>query len=112
MPGRRSFLKFAAAAGLAPAVASGQGAAKVVVVGGGFGGATCARTLKQLEPALQVTLVEPNQMYTACPQSSEVLIGERTFAQQQFTYDGVRRAGVQVAQTSVTGADHAGKTVT
>jgi L-2-hydroxyglutarate oxidase LhgO len=42
-----------------PALVRAQGAAKVVVVGGGFAGATAARTLKALEPKLIVTLVEP-----------------------------------------------------
>ena len=41
------FLKLMATAGLAPAVVSAQGAAKVVVVGGGFAGAACARALAQ-----------------------------------------------------------------
>ena len=35
------------------------------MIGGGFGGAGCARTLRQLDPKLQVTLVEPNQAFTA-----------------------------------------------
>ena len=115
MATRRGFLKLAGAAGLAaPAVASAQGAGagRVVVVGGGFGGATAARTLKRLEPKLTVTLVEPNPVYTSCPFSNSVLAGLREMPQQQFGYDAVKAAGVTVAPTSATAVDAAGRTVT
>ena len=95
-----------------PAVVRAQGAAKVVVVGGGFGGATAARTLKALEPKLTVTLVEPNPVFTACPFSNNVLAALREISQQQFGYDGVQKAGVVLAQTSATAVDASGKTVT
>ena len=85
MTTRRSFLKLTAAAAVcAPAVASAQGAGRVVVIGGGFGGATAARTLKKLEPKLTVTLVEPNRIFTACPFSNGVLAAIREISQQQF----------------------------
>jgi sulfide dehydrogenase [flavocytochrome c] flavoprotein chain len=85
---------------------------RVVVVGGGFGGATAARTLKALEPKLTVTLVEPNAVFTACPFSNNVLAALREITQQQFGYDGVQKAGVVLAQTSATAVDASGKTVT
>jgi NADPH-dependent 2,4-dienoyl-CoA reductase/sulfur reductase-like enzyme len=118
MATRRTFLKIATAAGVAaplaaPSIASAQGGAgRVVVVGGGFGGATAARTLKALEPKLDVTLVEPNATFTSCPFSNEVLADLREIAQQQFAYDGVKKAGVTLAQTSATAVDAAAKTVT
>ncbi len=112
MATRRHFLKLTAAAGLAPAVVSAQGKAKVVVIGGGFGGATAARTLKALQPALDVTLVEPNPVYTSCPFSNSVLANLREIDQQQFGYDGIRGAGVTVAQTSATAVDAEAKSVT
>ncbi len=113
MATRRTFLKFTAAAGFAPAIASAQGAGagRVVVIGGGYGGATAARTLKALEPKLDVTLVEPNPVYTSCPFSNSVLANLREISQQEFRYDGVKRAGVTVAQTSATAVDAAAKTV-
>ena len=78
MATRRTFLKLTAAASLAaPSIASAQAAGRVVVVGGGFGGATAARTLKALEPKLTVTLVEPNPVFTACPFSNNVLAALR-----------------------------------
>jgi sulfide dehydrogenase [flavocytochrome c] flavoprotein subunit len=112
MATRRHFLKLTAAAGLAPAVLSAQGKARVVVIGGGFGGATAARTLKSLQPALHVTLIEPNPVYTSCPFSNSVLANLREIDQQQFRYDGIKGAGVTVAQTSATAVDATAKTVT
>ncbi|MDP1750645.1 MAG: NAD(P)/FAD-dependent oxidoreductase [Reyranella sp.] len=113
MATRRTFLKLAGAAGLAaPSLASAQGAGRVVVVGGGFGGAIAARTLKQLDPKLSVTLVEPNPIYTACPFSNSVLANLREISQQQFRYDGIKGAGVTVAETSATAVDAAARTVT
>src|SRR5476651_1785352 len=109
-PRRRTLLKLAAAAGLAPAllapsIARARGIGRVVVIGGGFGGATCARVLKKLQPILNVTLVEPSQVFTACPFSNEVIAGQRDIKQQQFGYDAIARDGVVVAQTSATSVD-------
>src|SRR5690349_22834260 len=114
MATRRTFLKLtAAAASLAtPSIASAQASGRVVVVGGGFGGATAARTLKTLEPKLTVTLVEPNPVFTACPFSNNVLAALREISQQQFGYDGVQKSGVVLAQTAATAVDASGKTVT
>ena len=113
MATRRTFLKLTAAASLAaPSIASAQASGRVVVVGGGFGGATAARTLKTLEPKLTVTLVEPNPVFTACPFSNNVLAALREISQQQFGYAGVQKSGVVLAQTAATAVDASGKTVT
>jgi sulfide dehydrogenase [flavocytochrome c] flavoprotein subunit len=114
MATRRTFLTGGAAAAVfAPAIASAQAAAgKVVVVGGGYAGATAARTLKALQPATDVTLVEPNPVYTSCPFSNSVLANLREIGQQQFRYDGIKRTGVKVAETSVTAVDAEAKSVT
>lgn len=112
MATRRHFLKLTAATGLAPAIVSAQGKARVVVIGGGFGGATAARTLKALQPSLDVTLVEPNPVYTSCPFSNSVLANLREIDQQQFRYDRIKSAGVTVAETSTTAVDADAKTVT
>lgn len=87
---RRDFLKRtaggAAAIGLAtPAIAQGAGS-RVVVVGGGFAGATCARTLKRIDPRITVVLVEANSTFTACPFSNTVIAGLRDLKAQQFGY--------------------------
>ena len=49
----------------------------MVVVGGGFAGASCARALKKLDPRITVTLVEASQTFTACPFSNAVIAGLR-----------------------------------
>src|SRR3954471_2703152 len=87
---RRDILKLgvvaAASRFCAPALAQGA-AARVVVIGGGFAGATCARALKHLNSRLAVTLVEPVAQYTACPFSNLVIAGLRDLREQQFGYD-------------------------
>ncbi len=66
------------------------------MIGGGFGGASCARTLRRLDPKLQVTLIEPNRTFTACPFSSEVIAGLREIEAQQFTYGRIGAEGITV----------------
>jgi sulfide dehydrogenase [flavocytochrome c] flavoprotein chain len=82
-----------------------QSAARIVVIGGGFGGASCARALRRIDPKLQVTLVEPNRTFTACPFSNEVIAGLRELKAQQFTYDGIVAEGVTVIAQSATSID-------
>ena len=112
MATRRSFLTLMATVGLAPAVASAQGAAKVVVVGGGFAGAACARALRTLEHNLDVTLVASGKAFSACPFNSSVIAGLREPAQQEFSYDSLAALGIRVAAAGATAVDPAAKTVT
>ena len=89
---RRQFLTSVAAAGAAaslfPSPLLSQGAApRVVVIGGGFGGASCARALRQADPRIAVTLVEANAVYTAPPMSSAAIAGLYPLKHQQFGYD-------------------------
>jgi sulfide dehydrogenase [flavocytochrome c] flavoprotein chain len=97
---------------VARAQVGGQTSARIVVVGGGFAGTLCARTLKKLAPKLAVTLVEPEKRFTAYPFSNDVLGGFRELSQQQFGYDAVEKDGVTFAQTAATAVDPAAKTVT
>jgi NADH dehydrogenase FAD-containing subunit len=79
-----------------------------VVIGGGFGGASCARALRRADPQLQVTLIEPKTFYFACPFSNEAIAGLREFEAQQFRYDRIAAEGVTVvAQTAVKVDAHA-----
>jgi sulfide dehydrogenase [flavocytochrome c] flavoprotein subunit len=89
-----------------------QGTARIVVIGGGFGGASCARALQQLDPKLQVTLVEPNQVFTACPFSNEVIAGLRELPMQQFNYKRIAASGVTVIAQAATKIDSQARTVT
>src|SRR6516162_6056701 len=96
---RRAFLRGSAAsvsAAVLAVPALAQAKARVVVIGGGFAGATCAGELQKAEPRFVVTLVETNTTYTACPFSNSVIAGLRTIAEQRFGYDALRNAGVSV----------------
>ncbi|HEY8565805.1 MAG TPA: NAD(P)/FAD-dependent oxidoreductase [Beijerinckiaceae bacterium] len=93
----------------APALAQGA-PGRVVVVGGGFGGATAARFLAA--EGVTVTLVEPNTTYAACPMSNAVLVGLKPWEGQLFGYDGVRRAGVTVVHQAATAIDPGVRRVT
>jgi sulfide dehydrogenase [flavocytochrome c] flavoprotein chain len=98
---RREFVTTAAAGAAAasfpaPAIAQKTGG-RVVVVGGGFAGATCARALKRIEPRTTVTLVEASRTFTACPFSNTVIAGLRELKSQQFGYDKFSKDGLTVA---------------
>jgi NADPH-dependent 2,4-dienoyl-CoA reductase/sulfur reductase-like enzyme len=82
-----------------------QSAARIVVVGGGFGGASCARALRQLDANLQVTLIEPSRIFTACPFSNEVIAGLRELQAQQFNYERIAAGGVTVVAQAATKID-------
>ncbi len=55
--------------------ARAQSGPQVVIVGGGFGGATAARYIKRLNPRAQITLIEPNSEFIMCPMSNRVIYG-------------------------------------
>lgn len=88
-----------------PCPALAQSAARIIVIGGGFGGASCARALKRIDPRLQVTLIEPNPTFTACPLSNEVIAGLRELAAQQFTYRRIAAEGIAVVAQAATKVD-------
>ncbi|MCK1368529.1 NAD(P)/FAD-dependent oxidoreductase [Bradyrhizobium sp. 62] len=101
---RDAVLGFAAAATsfAVPSILRAQSAGRLVVVGGGFGGAACARALKRAQANLQVILIEPNTVFTSCPFSNEVIAGLRDIEAQQFGYDGLGAEGVTVISQAVT----------
>jgi len=81
------------------------------VIGGGFGGAACARALRRDNPALQVTLVEAKTFYFACPFSNEAIVGLRDFEAQQFTYEKIAADGITVAAQTAVKVDAHARTV-
>src|SRR5438105_10852679 len=111
---RRQFLKTAAAgAALLPLPAIAQGAGgRVVVVGGGFGGASCARFIKRIDPRITVTLVEANPTFIACPFSNGVIAGLRDLKAQEFGYDKLAADPVVLQLSPGTAIDPQGRTVT
>ena len=114
---RRQFIKVAAAASSVsalsfPAIAQAKTKAKVVVIGGGYGGATAAKYTKMLDGNIDVTLIEGNKTYTSCPLSNEVIGGHRDIKTLEVGYDGLKKRGVNVVNDWVTGVDRAKKVVT
>ncbi len=88
-----------------------QGAAKVVIIGGGPGGATVAHQLKLGEKSLDVTLIETSPVYTTCFFSNLYLGGFRSYASLQHNYDGLKKLGVKVVHATATDVDTARKSV-
>ncbi|WP_298826118.1 NAD(P)/FAD-dependent oxidoreductase [uncultured Piscinibacter sp.] len=91
--------------------ASGPSIGRVVVVGGGFGGATAARYLKMWGGNVDVTLVERNASFVSCPISNLVIGGYKQIGDITRGYGGLKAMGVKVVQGEVTAIDAAGKKV-
>jgi len=101
---RRHFLRAGAAAGVMGltgyATAGGGAGPKVVVVGGGYGGATAAKYVRMWSDySVNVTLVEPNPAFVSCPISNLVVGGSKTIADVTTPYDNLTlRHGVRVVR--------------
>ncbi len=79
---------------------------QVLVVGGGFGGATAAKYLKRFNPALNVTLVEPLAQFISCPLSNRVIYGGMQLSQISHSYEGyVKRHGLRWVRALAEGID-------
>ena len=105
---RRDLLTTAVAVASAalPIPAMSQGSAgRVVVVGGGFAGTTCARFIRRIDPQITVTLVEGSPGFIACPLSNAVIAGLRDLQAQQFGLDKVADDGVVLARAPAIGID-------
>ncbi|HON31317.1 MAG TPA: NAD(P)/FAD-dependent oxidoreductase [Ottowia sp.] len=112
---RRQFIRAGSAAsaasvlGLAAGCAStGAGAGgQVVVIGGGYGGATAAKYIRMWsEGRVQVTLVEPNDSFISCPISNLVLGGSKQMADITTSYDNLgKRHGVKIIKDRVVAID-------
>jgi len=114
---RRNFVKAAAGAsllgafGMLPTGARAASKARVLVIGGGYGGAVCAKYLKLLDPSLDVTLVEMNRQFVSCPLSNEVLSGERDIDSLTFGYDGLIGRRIRIMYDQATSIDPQGQHV-
>jgi sulfide dehydrogenase [flavocytochrome c] flavoprotein subunit len=106
---RRGFLRTSgvglgmlAGGGLAGCAASTKGdfapksGPRVVVIGGGWGGATAAKYVRLLDPGVEVVLIEPNRQFVSCPFSNLVLAGLRGIDSLTMGYDGLRKHGVRI----------------
>ncbi|MCH9752976.1 MAG: NAD(P)/FAD-dependent oxidoreductase, partial [Alphaproteobacteria bacterium] len=95
-----------------PTQAFARAKARIVIIGGGFGGASAAQTLATTLPSSNITLIDANATYTACPFSNLVLGTDRALSAQQFGYDGLRRLGVTVLNTLALDVDPVAQSVT
>lgn len=112
---RRSFLKFSGAglaAALAPKIASAKaGKPHVVVVGAGYGGATCAKYLRMWDPNIEVTLIEPNAQFYSCPMSNWVIGGMRNMDDIIKSYSHLPGYGIKMIQDTAVNVDVAKRIV-
>jgi sulfide dehydrogenase [flavocytochrome c] flavoprotein subunit len=114
---RRSFLQSSvafSALGLAACATTLPAHARVVVVGGGYGGATAAKYVRMLSDyQIDVVLIEPNSAFVSCPISNLVIGGSKTMADITTPYDKLEsKHGVKVVRDYVTAVDPTKKTVT
>jgi sulfide dehydrogenase [flavocytochrome c] flavoprotein subunit len=102
----------AAMATLGSCATSPASKGRVVVIGGGFGGATAAKYVRTLDPGIEVTLVEPAQTFYTCPFSNYVLAGFKTMNDIAHGYGPLRdRHGVRVVHDTATAIDPTVRTV-
>jgi sulfide dehydrogenase [flavocytochrome c] flavoprotein chain len=111
---RRGFIKAGALTAGAGAVAGISGCAsvggtsgpKVVIVGGGYGGATAAKYIKMWAPNFDVTVVERNTSFVSCPISNLVLGGSQKIEDVTMSYDTLQKKwGVRVVRGEATAID-------
>src|SRR5262245_6999053 len=112
---RREFLRLSGgAAALAMAgcaTTSTPSKARVVVVGGGFGGATAAKYIRMWDPKIDVVLVEREPSFISCPISNLALGGFTGMEDITQSIDGLQRHGVQIVRDEVTAIDASKKSV-
>ena len=97
--------------------ATGTGSAskaKVLVVGGGYGGTTVAKYIRLLsDHSIDVMMVEPNRQFVSCPVSNLVIAGMKTMADITNPYDGLSgKHGVRIVHDRVSSIDAQKKTAT
>ena len=112
---RRDFLSLVTAGAAASISGLGRASAqdkRVVVIGGGFAGATCAKYLRRADPTIQVTLIERQRNYVTPPSSSLVVVGLQQLSAITLGYDKLRRNhGVNVVYGNAVSIDPAGRKV-
>ena len=115
---RRTFVKLmAGGSGVLAAAYSGISVAKsgpsarVIVVGGGFGGSTCAKYLHKFDPNLDITLIEPAKQFVTCPFSNAVMGGMRDLKTISHSYTAHTKRGSKVIHATATSIDPVTKKV-
>jgi len=111
---RRDFLKFsvsAAALSAAGCATTRPSRGRVVVIGGGFGGATAAKYIRLWDPNIEVLLVEREAGFVSCPISNLVLAGFSGMSDISRGYGALRSYGVQLVQGEAVAVDAVKRTV-
>ncbi len=114
---RRNFTKLLGAAGVttlaAPWVSKSAHAAsaRIVVIGGGFGGATAAKYARRFDSSVSVTMIEPSTQFFTCPFSNTVIGGMNSMDFIAQDYNALKAMGVEVIHDFATQIDSAKKTV-
>lgn len=116
---RRNFVKvtgacvaLGSATAFSPASFGKSAKGRVIVIGGGYGGAIAAKYIKKADPSIDVMLIEKNTQYVSCPMSNEVLGGERDIGGITFNYKAMsQNHNIKVLQDEVVEIDAANHTV-
>jgi sulfide dehydrogenase [flavocytochrome c] flavoprotein subunit len=115
---RRAVLRLAAGAAVAAAgewsglrTARAAARARVVIIGAGFAGASCALHLRALDPSIEVETIDPDDIYVTCPMSNAALVGLRALDTLNVSRDGLERRGVRVIRDRVVSIDAARRQV-
>lgn len=112
---RRHFIVASAATSAAllmPHVVRAQAKARVIVIGGGAGGATAAKYIaKDAADKIDVTLIEPAQNYVTCFHSNLYVGGFKDMKAITHSYDGLKKYGVNVIHQAAASIDRAAKQV-
>ncbi|WP_372624767.1 FCSD flavin-binding domain-containing protein [Falsiroseomonas sp.] len=80
-------------------------AGRIVIIGGGFGGASAARFARDRHPDLDITLIERGRTFTTCPYGNLVLAGRRNVESITFSYDRLAARGVRVVHAEAQAVD-------
>ena len=116
---RREFIKLIGGTGsiiagfgtLAACTKSASSSGRVIVVGGGFGGSTCAKYLNRFDPNLDITLIEPSKRFVTCPFSNAVLGDLRKIDAISHGYAAQTKRGVHMVSAKVTEVDASAKKI-
>ena len=109
---RRQFIAATGSLALAGCATPRAAPARVVVVGGGFGGATAAHYLKRWGgAAVDVTLVERHERFLSCPMSNLVIAGVQGMDSISHGYEGLQALGVKRLRGEVVAIDPAARSL-
>src|SRR5689334_22419367 len=112
---RRDFIRWISVTAGATAVSACAGpetvssrrpsAGRVVVIGGGYGGATAAKYVKMWAPDIDVIVVERNSEFISCPLSNLVLGGSIQLKDLTMSRDGLRKRGIRIVRDEAISID-------